>query len=260
MLCEGPELVIAIYHAVTKFGAQSTQLDRLRNQVASDITTINAIDSSGKGRVLLWQLLALAPDAGGEEALLGVKRAVFLVQHLEQWALADEDLSQDTQNVVTAVLFHLAPILQGVAGGHWDFACDIIESNLEVIANIKTITYIFQPKYLQECSLRDDHSYFELYWSLNLILLLDTLSKSNANLRQYWEARNTAIMRQACELILQPPRKDYVSDRSHCTDITAAGNSKSEPQTICLTLALQVAQLIPSSLLKPDLLDPVGSN
>jgi hypothetical protein len=109
------------------------QLDRLRNQIASDLTAIHASSAATKGNDLLKQLVALAPDAASEYALVGAQRAVFLIQHLEKWALSDEeDMSQETQALITAIFQHLVPLLQGVSGGHWDFVCDILESNLEV--------------------------------------------------------------------------------------------------------------------------------
>jgi hypothetical protein len=130
-----PELARAIYCSVNRFGMYCPQLDRLRNQLASDITTVLPSEISLKGSNLLKQLVALAPDMGSEDALIGVQRALFLVQHLEKWALADdEDLTQEVQALMTVILLHLAPLLQGVIGGHWDFITDIIESNLEVRA------------------------------------------------------------------------------------------------------------------------------
>lgn len=110
------------------------QIDRLRNQIASDITAVPASEARTKGLSLLKQLVALAPDLSGTDALMGMQKAVFLIQHLEKWVLADEDdaVDQDTQCFLTVILLHLSPILQGITGGHWEFIFDVLENSLEV--------------------------------------------------------------------------------------------------------------------------------
>lgn len=44
----------------------------------------------------------------------------------------DGDVGEEVESELTALFLQLAPILQGVPGGHWEFVFDVMENNLEV--------------------------------------------------------------------------------------------------------------------------------
>lgn len=50
----------------------------------------------------------------------------------QAWITSDEDVDEEVESEMLPVFLHLVPILQSVAGAHWDLVFDAIESNLEV--------------------------------------------------------------------------------------------------------------------------------
>lgn len=54
------------------------------------------------------------------------------VKACQGWVASDADIDEDVESEITNVFFHLVPILQNVAGAHWEFIFDLIENNLEV--------------------------------------------------------------------------------------------------------------------------------
>ena len=58
----------------------------------------------------------------------GVKIFDEEIEEIEE----SDDEDEDMEGIMAQLFSHLAPILQGVPGGHWDFILDVMENNLEV--------------------------------------------------------------------------------------------------------------------------------
>lgn len=110
------------------------RLDRLRSEIASNLSGVPPDRASTDGIRLVRQLVAVAPAADSDAALLPQQRAVFLLQALQKWIASDESMEDDMDALLLAVCYHLAPVVQSIPGAHWDFIFDLIESNLEVRA------------------------------------------------------------------------------------------------------------------------------
>lgn len=113
-------------------GAECTRLDRLRNELASNLSGIPPHRASTEGLRLLRHLVASAPLPDSEGVYLPPQRAVFLLQALQKWVASDEELDEEIDSLLVQLCSGLAPILLTVPGSHWDFIFDLMESNLEV--------------------------------------------------------------------------------------------------------------------------------
>jgi E3 ubiquitin-protein ligase listerin len=118
--------------AIAQFGPEPSRLDRYRNELAAGILGISAAKADTNGLLLLRRLSAVAPDPESDTSFLPQLRAVNFMKVCQQWNSSDEDIDEDVESEMTAVFFHLMPVLQNIPGSHWDFIFDVIESNLEV--------------------------------------------------------------------------------------------------------------------------------
>jgi hypothetical protein len=107
-------------------------LDRYRNELAANTLGIPPARANTEGLLTLKKLIAAASDAQLDVAFLPQLRVVNLVKACQQWVSSDEDIEEELESVITLVFVHAAPILQHVAGSHWDFVFDVVENNLEV--------------------------------------------------------------------------------------------------------------------------------
>lgn len=128
---------MAIVLAITESGLEPARLDRYRNELAADVTGVPPNKAASAGLRYLRKLAAAAPDPESDVVFLPQPRAVNLVKACQKW-VADEDeddedgVDEDVESAMTEVFVHLAPILQNVPGGHWEFMFDVVENNLEV--------------------------------------------------------------------------------------------------------------------------------
>ena len=105
---------------------------RYRNEIASDILGVPASRVNVTGVILLRRLLATAPDSESDVVFLPQQRAVNVVKTCQAWISSDEDIDEEVESMMTLLFIHLAPILQNVAGNHWELIFDVVENNLEV--------------------------------------------------------------------------------------------------------------------------------
>lgn len=131
---------MAIILAVTHSAPEPPNLDRYRNELAAALLGIPANKANIQGLLALRKLVATAPDRDSEVAFLPQLRAVNVVKACQQWVTSDEDIDEEVESTMALVFTHLAPILQNVPGGHWEFMFDVVESNLEVF----TYTFFLQ--------------------------------------------------------------------------------------------------------------------
>lgn len=134
MQSNNPDLASGIYEVITPFLEESPVLQRVRLQLASDLSGVKAVDANIKGEPLLRLLMAVAPSQSSTVEILPQQRAVFLVKSLQTWLLDEvaDDLNDAILGQLVRLLTALAPTLQGVQGSHWDFSLDITETVLEV--------------------------------------------------------------------------------------------------------------------------------
>jgi E3 ubiquitin-protein ligase listerin len=123
---------MAITYSVTQFAPEPPRLDRYRNELAASMLGIPATKADTEGLLVLQKLLAVAPKSDSDSVFLPQQRAVNVIKTCQQWVTSDEDVGEEVESIMTSIFTHLAPILQNVPGGHWDFTFDVIENNLEV--------------------------------------------------------------------------------------------------------------------------------
>ncbi|TFK49320.1 hypothetical protein OE88DRAFT_1713557 [Heliocybe sulcata] len=210
-----PLASMAIVSSVTKLGPEPPRLDRYRNELAAGVLGIRAAKANEEGLWTLMRLAAAAPDPDSDVVFLPQLRAVNLVKACQGWVESDEDIEEEVESVMTLVLYHLAPILQGVPGGHWDFIFDVTENNLE------------------NCSFNDESSLVTLARTLWLVTAIQDLATTNKSLRAVWEERRQSVLTLV---------RDLVASRETSGDST-------KPQSICLELAMSIIQDLPQSLL-----------
>lgn len=118
--------------SVAQYAPEPPSLDRLRNELAANVLGVPPSKANTEGLWTLRRLAAIAPDPESDVIYLPTSRAVNLMKACQQWITSDEDLDEDVDCEMTAVFLHLAPILQGIPGSHWELIYDVVENNLEV--------------------------------------------------------------------------------------------------------------------------------
>jgi hypothetical protein len=210
-----PQTTVAILSSIIEFAPEPLRMDRYRNEIASDILGVPASRANTTGVVLLRRLAATAPDSESDVVFLPQQRAVNVVKTCQAWVSSDEDIDEDVENMMPLLFIHLSPILQNVAGNHWEFIFDVFENNLET------------------CSFADSATLTMLGRSLRLILAIQDLVLTNKPLRASWDGRKESILALV---------KSLVSTKLDNAD-------RSEPRSLCRELALTVIQGLPDSLM-----------
>lgn len=107
----------------------SGDADRLRNELASDLTGVPVANAGEEGLRKLIYLNAVLPKPGEEVAPLPPQRAIFLVKHLLAW-FEDEEFTMDPNPAVIAeaakVFACVLPAVKGLYGEHWQTLCDFV--------------------------------------------------------------------------------------------------------------------------------------
>ncbi|EIW76996.1 hypothetical protein CONPUDRAFT_157270 [Coniophora puteana RWD-64-598 SS2] len=232
-----PQTALTIVAALTTHAPEPARLDRYRNELAADALGIKPAQAATSGLLLLRRLVATAPDPESDVVFLPQQRAVNLMRVCQAWIAGagdDDDEEEDededegglegVESVMTLLFYHLAPIVQNVAGAHWDLVWDVVENNLE------------------NCSFDDDATLTTLGRSLRLIILIEDLVKTNKSLKAVWAERRSAIL----SLV-----KDLVSAKSSNGSNNAG---VSAPRSLCRELAVSIVQDMPSELVNENTL------
>ncbi|KAG6877121.1 hypothetical protein C0993_010124 [Termitomyces sp. T159_Od127] len=127
-----PETSMAIVYSVTSFAPEPTRLDRYRNELAASLLGVPPAKANTEGLLTLRKLCACAPNSDSDVVFLPQPRAVNITKSCQQWIASDEDVDDEVVSAITAVFYHLAPILQDMSGAHWELMFDVIENNLEM--------------------------------------------------------------------------------------------------------------------------------
>lgn len=103
--------------------------DRLRNELASDLTGMSVTKAGEEGLRKLIYLNAVLPNPGEEAAPLPSQRAIFLLKHLLAW-FEDEEFAVDPNMAVISeaakVFTSVLPAVKELYGGHWQALCDFV--------------------------------------------------------------------------------------------------------------------------------------
>ncbi|KAI0341369.1 hypothetical protein BDW22DRAFT_1358876 [Trametopsis cervina] len=215
-----PYASLAITFAVTQYAPEPPRLDRLRNELAANMLGISAAKANTDGLWTLRRLVAVAPDPESDIVYLPNQRAVNLMRACQQWIASYEDLDEEVDNEMTAVFFHLVPILQNVPGSHWDLIYDLVENNLEI------------------CSFDEETTLPLLSRTLRLVIVIEDLTSTNKSMRSTWDERRSTVLTMI---------RDLVSKKSD-------NNIMSTPLSVCRELALTIVQHLPQSLIGNDTL------
>lgn len=126
-ILKAPETAISIVSSLISCHAPETsRMDRYRNELASSLPSKTPL-------LTLRKLVAATPDPESDAVFLSSQRAVNVVKACRSMIEDDEaEEDEDMEGIMAQLFSHLAPILQGVPGGHWDFILDVMENNLEV--------------------------------------------------------------------------------------------------------------------------------
>ena len=123
---------MVIASSITEFAPEPPRLDRYRNELAANLLGISASKANTEGLLSLRKLAATAPNPDSDVIFLPQQRSVNVIKACQQWIGSDEEIDEELESEMTLVFFYIAPLLQNVPGGHWDFIFDVIENNLEV--------------------------------------------------------------------------------------------------------------------------------
>ncbi|KAE9393090.1 hypothetical protein BT96DRAFT_999800 [Gymnopus androsaceus JB14] len=227
-------------------------LNRYRNSLASSLLSIPSSKAPSEGaRILSTLVLGTAPDAveSGEE-FLPVQRAVNVAKVCQRWVEeggegeGEGDAMEELESIMTLTFFHLAPILQNVPGGHWQFIFDVVENNIEncdfkfIATKSSSYASTSTPSPLQLLTLAR---------TLRLIAHIHDLAATNKALRTEWSERRGGIMRGVRDLLTDGSEGEEESSAS------SSSNPRSElsvPENVCRELALElVANYLPDELI-----------
>ena len=105
-----------------------------QNRLANHLAGIPARQADKRGLSALRLLVASAPPPDAASVFIPQQRALFVLRHVASWLTDDdaEDLDDEADFRIAELYTCLAPIVQDVAGAHWDSIFDLIESGLNV--------------------------------------------------------------------------------------------------------------------------------
>ncbi|KAJ9125190.1 hypothetical protein QFC22_000144 [Naganishia vaughanmartiniae] len=201
-----PDLALAIVTAANRNLERSPRLDRLRNEMASQLAGVKLQSASTEGLRILQLLNAITPSEQSEDIFLPQQRAIFLMQHLNGWLLSDdegaEDIPEEIEARIALLYSALAPIVQDVAGSHWNSIYDMISSNLEVV------------------TFADEDTYNLMYSTLSLLETVQKLAMTNKALRANWTEKAEQVKTAANLLLTVQPGLRRTSTSAILLDMT----------------------------------------
>ncbi|KAJ3986996.1 hypothetical protein F5890DRAFT_1406039 [Lentinula detonsa] len=195
-----------------------SRLDRYRNELASSLLGVPSSRAASDGlRILLTLVLGTAPDVESEAVFLPVQRAVNVIKACQKWIEEEEENGEEEndegetgvkmeelESAMTLTFYHLAPILQNVPGGHWQFIFDVIENNIESFS----VSHSSSPLQL-----------LTLARTLRLIGHVQDLAATNKSLRAEWNERKNSIMKSIKSMILDGDSANEEIPESVCREL-----------------------------------------
>ncbi|KAJ3932590.1 MAG: hypothetical protein NXY57DRAFT_1072227 [Lentinula lateritia] len=239
------------------------RLERYRNELASSLLGVSPSRANSDGlRILLRLVLGTAPDVESEAEFLPVQRAVNVIKACQKWIEEggdDDDASgeegeqiaetgdkmEELESAMTLTFYHLAPILQNVAGDHWQFIFDVVENNIENCDFNFTKSFSASASSLQLITLAR---------TIRLVGHIQDLAATNKSLRAEWSERKGGIMKGIRRMILLD--KDTAEEESEASKresddrVKTLDGPRSVPESICRELVLElVANHLPDELM-----------
>ncbi|KAJ3784444.1 hypothetical protein GGU10DRAFT_357775 [Lentinula aff. detonsa] len=227
-----------------------SRLDRYRNELASSLLGVPSSRAASDGlRILLTLVLGTAPDVESEVVFLPVQRAVNVIKACQKWIEEEEENGEEEndegetgvkmeelESAMTLTFYHLAPILQNVPGGHWQFIFDVIENNIENcdFKFIKSLSVSHSSSPLQLLTLAR---------TLRLIRHVQDLAATNKSLRAQWNERKDGIMKGIKSMILDGDFADEESEAAKGEgdhEIKSSDEPNSVPESVCRELVLEL--------------------
>ncbi|KAF9075216.1 hypothetical protein BDP27DRAFT_38333 [Rhodocollybia butyracea] len=236
------------------------RLDLYRNELASSLLGIPPSRSTSDGlRGLLKLVLGTAPGAESEVEFLPVQRAMNVIKTCQKWIEEGGDEDEEDENgddmeelesAMTLTFFHLAPILQNVPGGHWQFIFDVVENNMENCAiklNTAESSISYSPLQL-----------LTLARTLRLISYILDLAATNKSLRAEWNERRNGIMNSVRDMLILDDNLEVEKEQEEKEESklgTPRGYLGSLPASVCRELVLElVANHLPDELVDHETL------
>jgi len=274
--CLAPQTSLTITSAVVDTNAEPPRLDRYRNELAAALLGIKPANVNSEGLLTLRKLNAAAPDPESDVAFLPSVRAVNAVKACQAWVLAevedeDDEMSEDVESAMLPIFGHLAPILQGVPGAHWEFVFDVLEGVLERAKSVKKEE---NDDNQEEGGKTED--LVALARALRLVSVLEDLVQTNKSLRADWEPRRTNILVMIRDLaVLGEGESPFLGELLNRVGLWGISSSllsdqlaescpesnqvPSAPRSACRELVLSVVRNLPPSLMDKDTLGKVSA-
>lgn len=171
-----PDIALAVILAIKPLMLDSKAFGMAQNRLANFLTGISVKQANEKGLPALRLLIASAPPLDSTSIFLPQQRAVFALRHVGGWLTSEDEAADDLADEVDVRVAELytavAPIVQDLAGAHWDAMFDLVEGTLT------------------SSSLDDPVSYPLLYAGLNLLKEIRDLCQTNKSLRELWTAKD----------------------------------------------------------------------
>ncbi|KAJ4467014.1 hypothetical protein J3R30DRAFT_3579883 [Lentinula aciculospora] len=221
-----------------------SRLERYRNELASSLLGVPPSRATSDGlRILLRLVLGTAPDVESEAEFLPVQRAVNVIKACQRWIEEGrdeyekeetgeaEDGMEELESVMTLTFYHLAPILQNVAGSHWQFIFDVIENNIE---NCE-FKFVKPPSASSSFPLQ----MLTLARTLRLIGHIQDLVTTNKSLRAEWSVRESVIMKGIRNMILDEDISEEESEAGKESEGRSV-QARSVPEGVCRELVLEL--------------------
>ncbi|KAJ3872691.1 hypothetical protein F5051DRAFT_148142 [Lentinula edodes] len=239
------------------------RLERYRNELASSLLGVSPSRATSDGlRILLRLVLGTAPDVESEAEFLPVQRAVNVIKACQKWieeggdnddASGEEgeqiaktgDGMEELESAMTLTFYHLAPILQNVTGGHWQFIFDVVENNIENCDFNFTKSSSASNSSLQLITLAR---------TIRLVGHIQDLAATNRSLRAEWSERKGGIMKGIRSMILldrdAAEEEIEASKRESDGRVKSLDGPRSAPESVCRELVLElVANHLPDELM-----------
>ncbi|KAH7872118.1 uncharacterized protein C8R40DRAFT_1173854 [Lentinula edodes] len=226
------------------------RLERYRNELASSLLGVSPSRATSDGlRILLRLVLGTAPDVESEAEFLPVQRAVNVIKACQKWieeggdnddASGEEgeqiaetgDGMEELESAMTLTFYHLAPILQNVAGGHWQFIFDVVENNIENCDFNFTKSSSASNSSLQLITLAR---------TIRLVGHIQDLAATNRSLRAEWSERKGGIMKGIRGMILldrdAAEEEIEASKRESNGRVETLDGPRSVPESMCHLLS-----------------------
>ncbi|KDN47536.1 hypothetical protein K437DRAFT_93361 [Tilletiaria anomala UBC 951] len=166
---ERPDIARAIVIAVKSEVEASQAYNRACNEAAARLTGTPPSKAGTEGLALLRHISALAPSSDSVTAFIPQQRAIFVLQNVQKWLASDEEIPEEINTRLAELATNLLPIVQDIAGSHFDLFLELVESNLEV------------------SSLSEKETLPCLFHSLQLLVALRNIASRNATVREVWE-------------------------------------------------------------------------